>query len=515
MTTTTEENQRHPAEERLLDVALTEVLRDHPTASTPSVLDLEDRRPRRFGPLAVAAALLGLGVTTALWWNAQHGHEQRDPDSAAGSTAPAPATPQPDLPQGPQGLPTLPAPQAVAGRSALADLPPDALNLEVELLRADEITGLSRFVALHRLGLRALRPTVAGARLRHKHQSWAKADDDCLAPLGQLPSLMILRLPSELALRPAQLAPLAKCKMLRRLELSGENVALTDAFVAALDDIEQLMSLRLVNVGVDADALARLGALDLQELELVDCDGVDAAAWESVLGLRSLRRLGLDGIGRAKLGAPASAPAPWRIGAAEFRGLSALPKLRDLGLRLPITAEELAALPANLTKLQLASHELAGADFAGLRRLSHLQHLDISLPRYNIRFAPRDSTAQILAAGDALAGALGGMKLRSLKLFGEVSPDLLDAIGEQPRLGYLRLVSQSLPAFDGFTKAARLSHIELYEIRAPSSLTVDLMKPLGELPALRLLELTTFADIDEQELQTALGKRVRVQVKTQ
>ena len=403
----------HPADERLLDAALSQAMAD---ATAPV-------RHARSSLTAAALLLLGLAVTAAVFWLSK----SRD-RSEAQEPAPSPLPPQ----------------VSATGQAEIEALPADSVNLACWLSRAGDYVLLERLTSLRRLLTIASNTELFGVRLKSKHSSWRKAPDDVLQPLASLPALEILRFPSALHLRPEHLRPLRDCPQLRELEFVGEHVEVNEAFVAELRQLPQLRTLRFDIVRLGAQAVRLLATLPLTELEISRCPGFDAAGFCDVCGMSRLRKLSLSDLGRDEFGRNAGARL-WMPSASELQRLRQLTNLQELSLlSCAVTTAHLSALPTTITSLALRGHQLETPGFEALKRFGALRHLDVSMYHYSLQLLGRSHATNEQA--DTFARALGSLRLTSLRYYGSVTEPLLQqaalqtgpgqpARGQQPRAG--------------------------------------------------------------------------------
>ena len=436
-----------PAEERLLDAALQQVLGARPVAEPR-------RQPRWF---AAAAVLLSLSVVVALWVGSR---------PAAGLPAVPPAVP-PAEPPAPQEPAQLPPPVLATGRAAVDALPVDTQNLVCEIDAPADLAALRRLVSLRHLVINANAVVVAaGAAGPSPPNRWREPPADLLSPLGELPALEDLKLPSALHFVPGHLRPLRAAPRLRSLSLVGEHVACTPGLVDELQALPQLRELRLRSVTVTADFVERLAALPLTRLQLFFCPGVDARVLDALASMRSLCALELVGLGNQVI-VVRGAPAPlWPLEPASLAQLGKLPQLVELSLRCcELDDALLAALPKGLRKLDLSmANGVAAAGLASLRALGDLRELRVGgmlsdkdatdpvqrLELERIAKALREAMERRRAAMQdgagvsaplvgALAGLLPALRLQTLGYQGTLTKMLLDAIGALPELQRLEL----------------------------------------------------------------------------
>ncbi|MEO6594085.1 MAG: hypothetical protein ABIP94_04970 [Planctomycetota bacterium] len=342
-------------------------------------------------------------------------------------------------------------------------------------------------------------------------RAWKNPPDGVLASLVALNRLEVLRLPWQLVV-PKQMAALASCRGLRELHLNGELVAFDDALTAALLAIPNLrvLSLSLVPLGrADMDALCRL---PLEELELWRCADLDAQAWARLCSLTSLRRLSLHELGRAEPGAQAPGKVTWRPNGDDLRRLCDLPRLTGLAFdRCELRDEDLLALPDRLTELTLAGYELGPEGVRALRRFGALRRLDLIMfvnDFGNLRTPPEAVRA---ASADALAEALGALRLATLHYAGEMNNTLARSIGLQSELTELRLQCYRVGSLVEVARAPLLRHLAIGEFAAAPSLRVEDLAPLTGCRRLRRVELSV-PGIEAVAVRSLLGEGITVEV---
>jgi hypothetical protein len=479
-----------PAEERLLDAALAQVLGE------------PNPQRARATPAWLAAALVLLGVAVTA---ASMGLARATPRDEAQHAAPAPLPPAVDA-NGRQQLEALPATTTVSLRAGLT-LPADAAVL-------------ARFGALRALTVSTANVRIAGVDTRGKARIWSAPPADTLAPLAQLPALERLVLSSGIAVTPALLAPLARCARLRELELQGERVALDDALVTALRALPALRSLRLDLVPVDAAVVARLRSLPLTAVRLSRPIGFDEAAFAELLAWPELERLGFGDLGHTFGGKRNDDHAFWLPLPDQWERLASLPRLRELELHgCALTDAHLAALPATLTALSLQRTQLTPDGWQRLDRFTGLRHLEFS-PALPLLAEQGRHTSHADRATDAIARALGALRLSSLRVQSMPTPALCAAIAAQPALVEVELRAVRVGAadvVDALARAPALRRVTLCDHVLPTAFSAEQLAPLRDSRTLRevVLELCEFRGervLDEAAVRAALGERVALQV---
>lgn len=393
-------DERHPAEERLLDAALVHVV------ARPTVVGVT--RPSRPRPLLTAALLLfGVGVVGTTMWSLRHGERAT---ASAQDPEPAPAP--------------LPPEVLAENGGALAALPEDTANLVLRTFGPADLAGLSRFRGLRRLSLVST-PGVAGVMPGWRPWSESSGDADALRPLGDLALLEDLQLPWDLVVQPALLQPLERSRHLRTIGLYSTicSPLLADAIAV----MPALRELRLSMCAVDAAFLARLAAAPrpLVSLELQGCPGLDDEAWQALGTLRTLQRLVVSSQNSEGTTAVAGKTLALRtLGEAAFAAFAALPELREL--RLDESAFDdrmLLRLPGRLQVLDLGDRPMGALAADTLRRLGGLRELTFGC---GLEPAPAIAT-------------LAELRLERLDYRGALTPELLRACAAQPGLRNLSL----------------------------------------------------------------------------
>ncbi len=439
----------HPAEERLLDAALAQVLRPVRTTTTP-------RSTRRM--LAAALVLLGLTIVGATAWLVRE--------------------PQRDDAQEPEAAP-MPAEVPGEGRAGLEALPVTTENVLAKFTDPRELPVVARFERLRALRLWPEKTTILGISTGTYHGAWSKPPADLLAPLAKLTRLEVLGLPHELAVSPELLAPLAGHPSLREIQFVRDGFAIDERLVAALAKVPRLRSLHLSFVPLGDRALLHLAALPLTSLELEWCGGLDAAGWQAIASMRTLQRLAFrDWAWNVKQGEPA-----WRPSTEDLRRLAGLPRLRRLELLdCAVDDEQLAALPDTLTTLSLFGTKLTPEGIGGLRRLAALRELDFVQRGAAIAdlFKPDSDEA-----ANAFGEALSSLRLRRLHYRGALTPTVADAIGEQSGIDELSITCKKC------SDTTFLAALPLHRVVWRGPVTADLLEALASRPDLRELELPT------------------------
>ena len=469
----------HAAEERLLDAALEQLLGP---ARAPAAAA---RQP--WFPLAAALFLLGVVVTAASLWLAQRG---------------AP------LAQEPQRAP-LPPRVTADGKSALEALPAGTAHLNASLLEPRHAGALKRFTALRRLELTPLEIWAFGVRTGRYHTGWNAPTAETLLPLSDLGHLESLLLGARIAASPALLAPLARCGSLLDLELQGESVVLDEPFVDALAAIRSLSCLRLDLVTIDAAAAARLARLPIAALHVSRPRAMDGEAWRALCAAPKLESLTLGQLGRPDYIAQRAGAVHWRP---EPGDLAALPRLRSLAFEAcDLRDDDLDALPDSLEELRIAGHELSADGLRKLQRFGALRRLDVSTIRYTPGPFHTGTREELTAAADAVAAAIGKLRLVELAFVGELTPAMTAAIAAQVDLAALSL---SCLGFDSLAELAELRALRRLRIgdwQRENRLTVDLLRPLRTSRSLRELELVG-TTLDAAAVRAAVGDAIEVRL---
>lgn len=450
-----------PAEDRLLDAALQQVLAETPVpASTP-------RSPHW---LLVAVLLLAVGITATTMWQARH---------AASDEAQEPQRTEPS--------------EEVHARNLdeLAALPASTTNLRLTLVDPRGLEAISRFEGLRALHLGQEQSSLLGIPTGY-HRYWSTPPADLFEPLAKLTKLETLSVPCPLAATPGVLVPLVDHPALHTIEVSGDGLAIDARLVRALATMSGLRAVKLHLVPIDAAALHAMAKLPLTSLELKFCRGLDRDGWRELLAMRTLRRLSFQNWSWNVLPGEERRPPGWHPGPADLEQLRELPALRTLELNhCEIGAAQLDALPDTLTSLHLFGNNLAPADLDALRRFGSLRELVIDTRR-------RDGLLASVMAPDpepeaeALASAIATLRLHSLHYHGALVPTLATALGSNPDLRELTLDSKAL---DPKTLARMLGTAQLESLRLRQTLvlhgatTSDLVRTLAGQRRLRVLEL--------------------------
>lgn len=439
----------HPADERLLDAALAQTYGGDGDSVWGTALTT------RRGPwLQAAVFLLGIGIAVAVFL----GGGRRDQVTA----------------QEPEPFATV---TTAKGRAAVEALPDDIANLTCWLLKTEDLRLLQRFRSLRRLQVLALDVSIAGIELRSKHKSWTKAPADLLAPLASLPALESLTLPMGVNLTAKHLTPLRTCASLWELHVMGNEIPLTEDFIAALDQLPHLRSLLLELVPCDAAVVRGLHKLGLEGLQISRCEGFGAAAFAELCAMSTLRRLALHRFGTRRLGQEGKGNY-WMPSAANLSQLQSLEHLRHMEFQSTlIGGAELKALPSDLTSLELSATEILPVDYMQMRRLPSLQRLKLRTARQTFSFAPRDTAEQSEHAADTIADALSALPLREFEFDGLLTQPLLRQLGRQPGLRKLRLVARHFPPLDALATAPVLRSVMLLENRLPAQMSIDSSAP--------------------------------------
>ena len=475
----TNEPMVHVAEERLLDAALGQVFaRERGKAMV--------RRTSRW--LLAALFLLGVTVTAATMWQARGARtEPRDEAQDPGATS---------IHEEVKG----------EGRAGIEALPVTTTNLLAKLVDPRDLQVVTRFEHLRALRLWPEKSTFLGIRTGY-HGSWTKPPADLLKPIAELKRLEVLRLPSELAVTPELLTPLAGHPTLREIQFVGDELNLDDGLVAAMAKIPQLRSLNLRFVPISGDRLHALAKLPVTSLELEFCRGLDANAWRAMPSLRALQRLAIHDwdwnvvVGQSK-------PAPgWTPTLADLGHLQELPDLRSLELlHCSVEDAQLAALPDALTKLHLFGTRLTPTGLDGLRRFSQLRDLLVDTRGESSLLLARMFGPDPLPAAEATASALQTLHLETLRYIGALTPTVATAIGAQAGLRDLTIECKEP---EPGTVALLLANLKLHrlawqgtlgpdaESAAPErSALRDLLAAVKNQPELRELELRARALVD-------------------
>lgn len=411
-------NAKTAAEERLLDIALGEVLRETERAlATPVV-------PRRSAWLSAwLAALLAVAAGAAAVLLAT----DREPPAAA------------TAPQGPR---PLPAEAWASDEEQLARLPVDTANLRVVLSGPESLGLLRRFRALRRLIVQAKTAPRSPEGI-----VWpAMAEDPrALQPLDALSTLEHLRLPFGLPLTSEHLASLRDLPI-EVLELGGADLT-GDGIAAALAAPRHLRDLRLQLCAVDVELLEAVRARAIARLSLHACPGLDELGWAVIAGMSGLRWLDVDAQNGGSCPVAGRTLQLGTLGAPAVEAIAGLAGLRHLGIsESELDPGLLPRLPAGLQSLDLGDAPLSAEAAAGLRRLEALTDLTFGC-----------------GLDDAAAeGVLGALSLTRLDYRGNrPGSALLRALAAQERLAELSLHLRGPMDLGPLAKAARLRRLEL------------------------------------------------------
>lgn len=468
------------AEERLLDLALGEVLCEVPGRAVRA------GSPRRPWPLLHAALFaLAVGIVGAVAWQQRAG------------VAPAQDRPA-----------SLPACVHAESAAELAALPVTAANIEARFANPRELAGLRRFRDLRRL---RVMPSVASPALgagepatRIFEDAMAAAtesfrDGTAFTTIGDLRTLEELELPDGVAWTPEHLG------FLRNLKLTSFAIWVIDLrakpMIDALVAAPTFRTLRLGHSLVSADLFRALEPLRLERLELRECAGLDDDAWAALARLRSLHELdvryasnGTATVGNATLAVEA-------LGDSAFDAFAKLPELRHLGLHeSDFPGDLLTRLPATLTSLDLGNRRNTLGDLRSLRRLTALRALTFG--------GERDEDA---------ATVLPSWSLERLDYRSPVhGKALLDAIAAQPDLIELALRPNPRLDLSPLVAAKRLRTLALFvtfwDASAPG-IPMAQLRPLRACEGLR--ELRLFAPkLDKPAIHELFGDRVAIEFLT-
>lgn len=371
------------AEDRLLDVALEDVVRSGAHATAP----VQPRSPRW---LAAAILLLGAGVLLLI--------ALRSP-SPEEAPVQQPSWQQPDLP------PAI----LVRGGEALAKTDRAATNLWCALLPKD-MALLGEFQGLRRL---LLEPDQDELDKAPSTVPWSM---EPLLACRNLQSLTIGNL-DRFDLSPFDV--LAKLPELREFGLIGTRHLVDAEFAAALQKLP-LRSLSLLATGLNAAGFTALcGMPYLERLMLRDCLHLDHCDLRQLQHLKKLRSLSLRGVGgrkasalsktcplpdEPKIAAPQDLPGAMRTGfrmpgelslqitPEVMRAIATLPLLRELDLQNSVVDDAvMAALPMKLEALDLGETiDLTPVAISSVAKLPNLW-----------RFGFSDGSTESLRAGDS------------------------------------------------------------------------------------------------------------------
>lgn len=451
----TNESMVHAAEERLLDAALLQVFANERGQAAV-------RRTPRW--LLAALFLLGVTVTAATMWQARGARtEQRDEAQDPGATS---------IHEEVEG----------EGRAGIEALPVTTTNLVAKLVDPRDLQVVTRFENLRALRLWPVKTTFLGIRTGY-HGSWTKPPADLLKPIAELKHLEVLRLPSDLAVTPELLTPLAGHPTLREIQLVSDDFTLDDGLVAAMAKIPELRSLHLRFVPLSGDLLLALAKLPLTSLELEFCHGLDANGWRAMRSLRSLQRLAIHDwdwnvvVGKGKQ-APGWTPTPEDLG-----HLQELPGLRSLELlHCGVNDAQLAALPDVLTRLHLFGNALTPTGLDGLRRFSQLRDLLVDTRGRSSLLLASMFGPDPLPAAEATASALQTLHLDTLRYIGALTPTVATAIGSQAGLRDLTIECKQP---ERGTIAVLLASLKLHRLAWQGTLGPDAESAVPEHSALR------------------------------
>ena len=455
------------AAERLLDVALTQVMATLPRAAP--------RPPRRW--LAAAIVVLGVTVSAASMWLAR----------------------RPSTPHAAQ-QPAIPPAVSASGRAEIEALPIDTQHLAAELFTPQEVVSLRRFRGLRELWIQTgATPGVLGAAA-----VWKNAPADSLAPLAELAHLEALHLPRELT-SALLLQPLQRCEALRELDVH-QGIARDAQLFEVLAALPHLGTLRLNGVTLAAEDLERLQPRALGELLLNGCAGLDTAGFARVCAMPSLRRLGI----RALRGSDPSVAAQWQP-AGELPALRGLPHLQRLELDdFELRDSDLEALPDTLTELELTSYRgLSPSGLAQLRRLGGLQRLSIYSRASQVRDPDAATRAANVAHADAVAGVVGSLRLTHAVCGPLASEALFDALGGQPDLIELEVMPADARLVRRLGASRSLRQLQMSFV---ADLSLDDLRPLAAVRSLRKLQLFECGEVSEVDVRALFGAEVEVRV---
>jgi hypothetical protein len=442
----TEARAVHAAEERLLDAALVQVLARPRHGVAPAA----GATPW----LAAALVLLGVLVTATTMWLGR---------------APAPAVVQEPAP--------LPVHEVVRGRSEIEALPADTQHIAAYIMRPADVALFERFRSLRKVDLIPLDVRFGPIETGRILPVWSAPPADLLTPLTRLPALECVRVTSRIVVSPALLAPLAASRSITELHFEGEHVRVDDAFVQALAAIPNLRALRFDLVRLDAAVIDRLRLLKLTSLELSRPNGFDATAWQALCATPSLEKVALEWLGRPDFFGGNGKQPYWMPQPEDLRALGKLSKLRRVELhRSMVTDEHLESLPTSLTDLALDGHELTPDGFRSLKRFTDLRSLRVATRRYNLTVFATEPADLRRASADALADAIGALRLRSLNFEGEFSDELARAVAAQPDLADVYITTSHLGDLSPLANAPALRRLRV-DLTSPGP-TLDSLAPL-------------------------------------
>lgn len=438
--TTTESSMRAEASLRLFETAMAEVATGDPCATDAYAAEdsqllatqthtgnHHQRSERRTPWLAAAAILLGLTVATATWW--------ADRASTRGAV------------QGPEPIPIA---TEVRNTLGLKALDPNTIAIRIEEARPSDLALLTRFPNLRAVSMNAM---FAGGG----DKAWENAVPDLLQPLTNCPQLEVLGLPFPLTVSDDHLHVLAGCKKLHSVAFAGKVMTIDADTAAVLQTWPSLRSLRLLNVPLTTEGLIALDTLPkLRRLELGTCPSLDDQQFAAFAKLQHIETLRLTGLGGFDDALPGIGYNPYLPSPKVVAELQKLPKLKNLALYgLPLSADYIDALPAQLQKLALVSRKpMAAATFVRLRRLDKLRDLQVG--------RLRGTAADWQAAEAAIADTMAALQLETLSWGSPPGKALVQAIAAQPSLRSLGLGWNDRVDLNALAKAPSLASLELF-----------------------------------------------------